>query len=298
MNHLNYGTRRLTLLAALALLPGCGGQPSSAEDTGLGSLSVPLVVDVNGQHYRLNGATLSFSGPVNGTLSESEDGSTASAALPPGSYELELGGDWSLQRQAGSEFALVEAALASANPRPMTIVAEQTAVISYVFVTDGVPVSFATGLAQVNLTVLDRSDPVGEVFGDVLLTQQGHVDAFSGVHSIAGELALEGDIASLAPFDELNHVDGDFILNAADVTSVEGLQNLATVGGSLRITGNPALVQLRDLTSLSAVDDIVISDNPHLASCEAHLMVDAFILRGGSFHDIFITGNDDSGGCP
>jgi hypothetical protein len=298
MTHLNYGHRRLTLWATLALLSGCAGAPSTDEGTTLGSLSVPLAVDVNGQHYRLNGATLSFSGPVNGTLSESEDGTIAFASLPPGSYEIELGGDWSLQRQSDAEFAIVEADLASANPRPMTIVAEQTAVISYAFVTDGVPVSFANGLAQINLTVLDRSNLDGEVFGDVLLDGQAHVDAFAGVHSIAGELALGGNIGSLAPLEQLNHVDRDFILAAADVTSVDGLQNLATVGGSLRITGNPSLVQLRDLTALSAVDDIVITDNPNLATCEAHLMVDAFILRGGSFNNIFITGNDDAGACP
>lgn len=154
------------------------------------------------------------------------------------------------------------------------------------------------GLAQINLTVIDRSNPGSEVFGDVLLTEQGHVDAFSAVRSIEGELALGGDIGSLAPLEQLNHVDGDFVLDAADVTSVDGLQNLATVGGSLRITGNPSLVQLRDLTSLSAVDDIVITDNPNLATCEAHLMVDAFRLRGGSFNDIFISGNNDAGGCP
>jgi hypothetical protein len=298
MRCVNHGNGRLTLSAALALLSGCAGAPSTDEATALGSLSVPLVVDVNGQHYRLNGATLTFSGPVNGTLTESEDGSSAFASLPPGAYELELGGDWSLQRQSGSEFALVEADLASANPRPMTIEAEQAAVISYVFVTDGLPVSFANGLAQVNLTVIDRSNPGGEVFGDVLLTGQEHVEAFSGVHSIDGELALGGDVGSLAPLEQLSHVDGDFILSAADVTSVDGLQSLATVGGSLRITGNASLVQLRDLTSLSAVDDIVITDNPSLATCEAHLMVDAFILRGGSFNNIFITGNDDAGGCP
>lgn len=298
MTHQNYGNRPLRLLAALALLSGCAGGPSSDEGEGLGNLSVPLVVDVNGQQYRLNGATLSFSGPVNGTLSESEDGSMAFASLPPGSYELELGGDWSLQRQSESEFALVEADLASANPRPMTIVAEQTAIISYVFVTDGIPLSFANGLAQVNLTVLDRSNLDGEIFGDVLLTGQGHVDAFSGVHSIAGELSLGGDIGSLAPLEQLSHVDGDFILSAADVTSDDGLQNLATVGGSLRITGNPSLVELRHLTALSAVDDIVITDNPNLPSCEAHLMVDSFILRGGSFNNIFISGNDDAGSCP
>jgi hypothetical protein len=298
MTHQNHGKQRPALLAALALAYGCAGGPSSDEGAGLGSLSVPLVVDLNGQHYRLNGATFSFFGAVNGTLSESEDGSMASASLPPGSYELELGGDWQLQRQTDSEFALVEADLASANPRPMTIVAEQAAVISYVFVTDGLPVSFTQGLAQINLTVIDRSNPGSEVFGDVLLTEQGHVDAFSEVRSIEGELALGGDIGSLEPLEQLNHVDGDFVLDAADVTSVDGLQNLATVGGSLRITGNPSLVQLRDLTSLSAVDDIVITDNPNLATCEAHLMVDAFILRGGSFNDIFIGGNNDAGGCP
>lgn len=295
---MKYGNGRYTLVSALALLSGCAGASSSDQGTGVGSLSVPLVTDVNGQQYRLNGATISFSGPVNGTMSENGDGSIAFASLPSGSYELELGGDWSLQRQSDSGFDSVDADLASANPRPMTIVSEQTAVISYVFVTDGAPVSFANGLGQVNLTVLDRSNLAGEVFGDVLLTEQAHVDAFSGVHTVDGELALGGDIGSLAQLAQLTHVDRDFILDAADVTSVDGLQNLATVGGSLRITGNPSLVQLRDLTSLSAVRDIVITDNPNLATCEAHLMVDRLINGGGSFENVVIAGNDDAGGCP
>lgn len=288
----------ITRFAALALLSGCASAPSSDEGSGLGSLSVPLATEVNGQHYRLNGATISFSGPVNGTMSENGNGSIAFASLPPGSYELELGGDWSLQRQSESGFTSVEADLASANPRPMTIVSEQTAIVSYVFVTDGAPVSFVNGLGQVSLTVIDRSNPGGEVFGDVLLTEQAHADAFSGIHTINGEFALGGEIGSLAELTQLTHVDRDFILDAADVTSVDGLQSLATVGGALRITGNPSLVQLRDLTSLSAVRDIVITDNPSLATCEAHLMVDAFISRGGSFENVVIAGNDDAGGCP
>jgi hypothetical protein len=85
------------------------------------------------------------------------------------------------------------------------------------------------------------------------------------------------------------------IVNNDNLTSLDGLQNLNTIGFGFTLSGNEMLT---DITSLSDVLNpsmfISITDNPNLAVCDIEVVC-SFISNLESFQDILISNN--AAGC-
>jgi hypothetical protein len=266
---------RLGLSAGVLLtcLSACDTAPV-ATDESLGTLSMPLVTIVNGVRYRLTEDHFSLSGPIEiDALQHNGDGSIVIATLAEGDYEVTLHEGWVLERQTESGFEPIEAELASPNPRPIHIESEQTTTVVWLFQTDGTPVGLEPpGLFQGNLGVADSSNPGTTLVGDVLATETAHVDALDGIVTIEGSLSIEGGVASLQALSALTHIDGDLSIAGTALASLEGLETLAGVTGSLAIT-----------------------DNSSLPTCAAT----ALLARlGFEPSEVSVSGNDDAAVCP
>jgi hypothetical protein len=305
---------RSPALAALAcLVLGCS-QPGADEAATFGTLSMPLATVVNGVHYRLSGDSFFVTGPVSRDLEPNGSGVIVYATLPAGAYEVGLRDGWALERQGEDGFEAVEAELISPNPRQAQIESGSTTILAWVFRTDALPVGLEPpGVVQGNLSVLDSSNPVASLAGDLLLGTQAHVDGLQGVEAIDGSLAIDGsgDVESLAALASLTRVEGDLVLEASgSLSNLEGLAGLAHIGGTLRLTGNTVLTSLRALTTLQTVGAISITENASLPSCEAQWLVDHITdTLGGSIGQlqpdaslepgsVILSGNDGAGTCP
>jgi hypothetical protein len=257
----------------LTCLSACDNAPIGTDES-LGTLSMPLVTVVNDIRYRLTEDRFSVSGPVEiDELQHNGDGSIVVATLPEGDYELTLHDGWVLEREADSGFEPIEAALASPNPRPVRIESEQTTTVVWMFQTDGNPVGFQPpGVLQGNLGIADSSNPGTTLVGDVLATELGHLDALEGIVTIQGSLSIEGGVASVQPLSALTHIDGHLSISGTSLTTLEGLETLAGVSGSLTITNNASL-----------------------PTCAAT----ALLARlGFEPSEVSVSGNDDAGVCP
>jgi hypothetical protein len=270
----------------LGVFLGCA-QPEVSDAPPLGALSMPLATIVNGIRYRLTADTFLLTGPITRTLQQNGSGTIVVATLPEGEYAVELSEGWALERQTDDGFEAVQAELVSPNPRPIEIVSGETLSVAWLFQTDGIPVGLEPpGLFQGNLAVVDSTNPADDIPGDVLATEQAHVDALAGVVNIDGSLTITGAVESLAP-----------------------LAALTSLTGSLEINANAALTSLRGLAAVNAVESVSITNNPLLATCEAEWLVDNITLGlGGTLGNVLpdgsvepgeveIAGNDDSGVC-
>lgn len=305
-----YQIHAALLVAGVSLGLGCS-QVDTPDTRTLGTLSLPLATEVNGVRYRLNGDSFYVAGPVSRDLEPNGSGIIVYATLPAGAYEVGLRDRWQLSRQVGDGFEPVDAELISENPRSVEIQSGTTTILAWVFQTDGVPVGLEPpGIVQGNLSVLDTSNPTDTLAGDLLLGAQTNVDALSGVEVIGGHLGIGGNgVESLAALGALARVEGDLSLEASALSSLDGLEQLTYIGGSLRLTGNGALTSLQALGALRSVGAIVITDNSALPSCEAEWLVDNITGLGGSIgHElpdgglqpgpVTLSGNDESGSCP
>jgi hypothetical protein len=81
------------------------------------------------------------------------------------------------------------------------------------------------------------------------------------------------DIAAIAHCTEF---DGDLTVKNADVTTLDGLDDLAAVHGDLRVVDNDALESIEALGSLTTVDgDLNVSQNPMLTDLDGlHFLAD------------------------
>ncbi|KAA5823616.1 T9SS type A sorting domain-containing protein [Algibacter amylolyticus] len=97
--------------------------------------------------------------------------------------------------------------------------------------------------------------------GSIILTSQAEVDAFSITQSnITGSLvvteATPNDITNLNTLTSINTIGGEvFIQSNAALTSLSGLDNLTTVGGNFFIDNNDSLTSLNGLDALTTVGD-------------------------------------------
>ncbi|MCB2406474.1 T9SS type A sorting domain-containing protein [Hymenobacter lucidus] len=128
---------------------------------------------------------------------------------------------------------------------------------------------------------------VGVTFGaraqcNATLTTQAEVNAFGAtgcttvsVLSIRGGTPTSTDgIYDLTPLSNITTVTGSVVLILNDLTNIQGLDNIATIGGELDITTATSLTELsinagpssafRGLVSVGSY--VIISDNPSLTS--------------------------------
>ena len=106
--------------------------------------------------------------------------------------------------------------------------------------------------------------------GDVTLSSQAQVNAFPpGCFTVPGNLRISGtDITNLNSLSSLTSVGVSlFIRDNAALTSVSSLSGLRQVGGALQIITNNALPSLNGLQSLTSVGvDLDIQSNAALTS--------------------------------
>ncbi len=91
--------------------------------------------------------------------------------------------------------------------------------------------------------------------GNLMLGSQTAVDAFAYTE-VTGYLVINGsEINDLSPLSSLITVGGDFaVVNCyANLTTLYGLNNLASVGGGIHIQSNSILTNLDGLISLTTV---------------------------------------------
>lgn len=104
---------------------------------------------------------------------------------------------------------------------------------------------------------------------DYILNSQAEVDAFPGCDFVNGNLRIEGaDIVDLTPLASLSGISGLLeIQNNTTLLSLEGLNNLTTVGGLL-MSGNPVLASLSPLANLhsDAILPLVIESQAALTN--------------------------------
>ncbi|XMO85736.1 T9SS type A sorting domain-containing protein [Algibacter sp. AS12] len=97
--------------------------------------------------------------------------------------------------------------------------------------------------------------------GSIILTSQAEVDAFSITQpNITGSLviteATPNNITNLNTLTSINTIGGEVFIQSNDaLTSLSGLDNLTTVGGNFFIDDNFSLTSLNGLDALSTVRD-------------------------------------------
>src|SRR5687767_6310070 len=96
----------LVLSALVGVMPACSSAEADASaDEAAGQITMQLSAQVNGKTYRLRNARFVLSGGAGQHVLDSESDPTAAsitAALPSGTYAIELLPGWALQRQDGA----------------------------------------------------------------------------------------------------------------------------------------------------------------------------------------------------
>ncbi len=101
-------------------------------------------------------------------------------------------------------------------------------------------------------------------------------------NEIEGNVIIEGnDIQNLDDLSILIKIDGDLIIkDCPNLTSIEGLKNLQSIGGNFEINNIDKIWQLYNFVSLTSIGgDLIIKNNEHLTT-----------LTGGSFGSLSFPG--------
>ncbi len=114
-----------------------------------------------------------------------------------------------------------------------------------------------------------------------------------------GDYYIE-DNTDLQELNSFSEITGDLVILRSVLTNLNGLSNITSIGGDLRIQNNDVLVNLDGLSSLCSVGEgITIEDNPELctASASAEALRDQILScdPDGVSGDIIIEDNKD---CP
>ncbi|MEM6429022.1 MAG: Ig-like domain-containing protein, partial [Deinococcota bacterium] len=126
--------------------------------------------------------------------------------------------------------------------------------------------------------------------GDIVASSQADVETLRGCTSVTGSLAINpldtstlsgqhssqqgGAITSLVPLSDLEYVAGGLTIANTDVTSLEGLDNLALLesdrfASTLALINNDALVSLQGLNpELRLENNLLIQDNDVLVNLQ------------------------------
>jgi hypothetical protein len=145
---------RSTALFIAAALAGCVAP--DADDSS-GQIDLALVGQAgDGSTYRLRDASITVTGPA-GTLSfateDDPDRTAITQRLAAGTYALELGGSWRLERLDGITATAVTATLLSSNPQGFTISAEALTRVALRFGVPGGEVQLGEGDLEIGVDV-------------------------------------------------------------------------------------------------------------------------------------------------
>ena len=114
--------------------------------------------------------------------------------------------------------------------------------------------------------------------GDVVLSTQAAIDAFSTYTIIDGHLKIGNETSDAPPSDIFNlealatiqQVTGNLEIQRTQIKQLKGLTNLTHIGGSLTILKNAELQSFSGLENLSHIDGaLAVGNSPKLANITA-----------------------------
>jgi hypothetical protein len=108
---------------------------------------------------------------------------------------------------------------------------------------------------------------VGTVmYGDYNINNSADLAALQGYEEVSGSLAISGNVPNIESLVSLTLVGRNLTISNGDaLTSLRGLDNLTTIGGTLNV-GNDVLTSLDGLGSLASVNELSIQNNISLIS--------------------------------
>jgi len=127
----------------------------------------------------------------------------------------------------------------------------------------------------------------------IMFTNQAQIDSFPAKYpycdAIGGNVSIHGsDITELNELSNLTSIGGYLVIfNNNSLTSLSGLENLTFIGGSLVLNGNNSLTGITDLENVTSLGGyLTIHDNNSLTSLSGLDNISA-----GTISDIYIYNN-------
>jgi hypothetical protein len=147
------------VLGATVAISGCSSGAERGSEAATGTVSMQLTGQTNGNSYRLRNARFEVLGPTMAVLDSESDltVTTLNTTLPSGAYTITLVPGWSLERNDGGTFNVVQATLSSMNPESFQILGGGTTNVAFQFSTDGTLVTIGTGQLSVSIGVTETS---------------------------------------------------------------------------------------------------------------------------------------------
>ena len=136
-------------------------------------------------------------------------------------------------------------------------------------------------------------------FGNYYFSSQAEIDSFQsdfpGCTELEGNVRISGsDITNLDGLNVVISIGSDLDINSNDtLTNLSGLEGLASIGGNLFITYNDILTSLTGLEGLTSIGGfLLVNCIDTLTSLTGLDNIDA-----GSISDLYITGNNSLSTC-
>jgi hypothetical protein len=148
-------------------------------------------------------------------------------------------------------------------------------------------ISLASLASASSSAPLDRERTAGETCAqqsyELLSQDKVNNDFQSGCTRILGNLTIQSgsDITQLDALSNIQSVGGSLLINALpNLTSLQGLQSLATVGGSVSVLNNQSLSNTSGLSGLTEIEgDLLIQSNGSMSTLSG---LSALVSVGGA----------------
>lgn len=107
--------------------------------------------------------------------------------------------------------------------------------------------------------------------GNVTFQSQQEVEAFAAQYpnctSISGDLILTSNVTSLSPLQNIIAIDEDLDIKGTSLTTLDGLQSLNNIGGSLIVANTSGITSFSGLSSLTSIgENLNVQSNGQLTS--------------------------------
>ncbi len=126
-----------------------------------------------------------------------------------------------------------------------------------------------TTQAEVDNYITNTLGSCGVIEGNVTINGTiTDLSGFSNVHTIFGDLYLEGNIVDdLSGFNALITIDGDFTLkNMSNTTSIADFSNITDLGGNFEVNNLDQLTDISILNQVTSIPNITITGNGMLST--------------------------------
>lgn len=297
--------RALLLLLVLLGLTACGAESSSSSE--IGRIDAPLVTQsASGTTYRLEGVTLTVSGPTNATLTSNDtdpNETELTAELPVGTYSALLEPGWSLVRLTEDGPTVVDADLLSPNPTTLTIQSNAVTHLTLSFAAEGAAIQFAPGSLEVDFEVIEGTPSLPLLAAEPVSLPGTPIDLAAGAGRafvLAGTSLAGFDTSGAKVFETAPGFSGgtpravladdqDAIVVSTNTSNIVLTRVEGTTGGiidSLTFPTNSSLVTQSGVCAVrDAAGRVVVATNEN----GAEVRVRAF--SGGALHYLtFLSG--------